>query len=294
MASARGTSAVYANPVPFRVRRDKWRGESYLLGMDRIAKPRTALVTGANRGLGLETCRQLAELGMRVLLTSRADDGRAAAEGLSERGLGAEHRMLDVVDAASIASLSGDLQRDGIFIDVLVNNAGVVMDGFDAEVARRTLDVNFFGALGVTDALLPLMTDGSSVVMVSSGMGEVSSLAPHLQKRLLDPELSRGDLVELMRSFVRDVAQNRHAEAGWPSSAYRVSKAGLNGLVRILARELGPRIRVNAVCPGWVRTRMGGAGATRSVEQGARSIMWATSENGPTGGFFRDGRPIRW
>jgi NAD(P)-dependent dehydrogenase (short-subunit alcohol dehydrogenase family) len=92
------------------------------------------------------------------------------------------------------------------------------------------------------------------------------------------------------------VERGRHSRSGWPSSAYRVSKVSLNALVRILARELGPRrIRVNAVCPGWVRTDMGGAGATRSVEKGAASIVWAAAlEDGPTGGFFRDGQPIPW
>jgi carbonyl reductase 1 len=262
--------------------------------MDRTANTRTALVTGANRGLGRETCRQLAESGMRVVLTSRTGDGRAAADLLSERGLAVEHRILDVVDSDSIASLSNDLRTDGVSIDVLVNNAGIAMDGFDAEVARRTLDVNFFGPLHVTDGLLQFIPDGGNVVMVSSGMGEVSCLAPPLQRQLLDLRLSRADLVELMSSFVRDVALGRHAEAGWPSSAYRVSKAGLNALVRILARDLGGRIRVNAVCPGWVRTRMGGASATRSLEKGAAGIVWAASESGPTGGFFRDGQPISW
>jgi NAD(P)-dependent dehydrogenase (short-subunit alcohol dehydrogenase family) len=138
--------------------------------------------------------------------------------------------------------------------------------------------------------------DGGSVVMVSSGLGEVSCLAPLLRKRFVSPGLARDELVALVRSFVRDVETGRHTEAGWPSSAYQVSKVGLNALTRVLARELAPRrVRVNAVCPGWVRTDMGGAGATRSVEDGATSIVWAAAlEDGPTGGFFRDGRPIPW
>jgi NAD(P)-dependent dehydrogenase (short-subunit alcohol dehydrogenase family) len=179
---------------------------------------------------------------------------------------------------------------------VLVDNAGVALDGFDAEVARRTIDVNFFGAMNVADALLPSVPDGGSVVMVSSGMGELSCVSRRLRHRLLDPELSRSDLAELMSSFVRDVERGQHAEAGWPSSAYRVSKVGLNTLVRILAREVASRrVRVNAVCPGWVRTDMGGAGASRSVEKGAHSIVRvAALEDGPTGGFFRDGEPIPW
>ena len=259
---------------------------------------RTALVTGANRGLGLETCRQLARRGFRVLLASRGEsDGMAAARRLAEEGLAVEHRRLDVVDPASIAALAADLRREALSLDVLVNNAGIALQGFDAEVARRTLEVNFFGAMQVTDALLPSVADGGNVVMVSSGMGELSALAPALRARVLHPSLSREELVDLMRSFVRDVERGRHAEAGWPSSAYRVSKAGLNALVRILARELAPRrIRVNAVCPGWVRTDMGGRNASRDVDEGAASIVWAAAleDGGLTGGFFRDGRSISW
>jgi len=245
---------------------------------------RVAIVTGANRGLGLEVGRQLTQRGLRVIFTSRG-----APHG------DADHRRLDVADPASVRALADALATDRIEIDVLVNNAGITMRGFDAQVARRTLEVNFFGALRVTDALLPRIRDGGTIVMVSSGMGEVSALAPRLRERVLSPSLTKDELVELVRSFVRDVEHGRHEAAGWPSSAYRVSKIALNALTRILARELAPRrIRVNAVCPGWVRTDMGGAGASRSVEVGARSIVWAASEQGPTGGFFRDGRAIDW
>jgi NAD(P)-dependent dehydrogenase (short-subunit alcohol dehydrogenase family) len=260
----------------------------------------TALVTGANRGLGLETGRQLAARGFPVLLTSRdAHAGEAAAARLAAHGAPVSHRTLDVTDAASVGRLGDELARAGTRVGVLVNNAGISMKGFDADVARGTLDVNFFGALRVTDAVLPSIPDGGNIVMVSSGMGELSAVSPALRARFLDPGLGRDGLVELMRSFVRDVERGRHAEAGWPSSAYRVSKAGLNTLARLLARELAPRrIRVNAVCPGWVRTDMGGPGASRPVDKGAASIVWAaTLADGPaspTGGFFRDGRAIEW
>jgi NAD(P)-dependent dehydrogenase (short-subunit alcohol dehydrogenase family) len=255
---------------------------------------RTALVTGASRGLGLETCRELAVAGYHVLLTSRGPSGGAAARQLATDGLPVEHRPLDVVDPASVAALAADLA--GTPIDVLVNNAGISMKGFDAEVARRTLEVNFFGALRVTEALLPLVPDGGTIVMVSSGMGELAPLGPALRERFTRPGLTRDELCGLMQSFVREVEAGRHDELGWPSSAYRVSKIGLNALVRILAPELAARhIRVNAVCPGWVRTDMGGPGASRSVEKGAASIVWAaTLEDDTTGGFFRDGRAIPW
>jgi carbonyl reductase 1 len=222
---------------------------------------------------------------------------RAAAEAAArEIGGAVETVVLDVANGESIAALVETL-RGGPAIDVLVNNAGIALDGFDAEVARETLEVNLFGAMAVSDALLPLVPDGGSIVMVSSGMGELSCVSKALREKLLDPALGREELVALMHGFVRDVATGTHAKAGWPSSAYRVSKVGLNALVRILARELaGRKIRVNAVCPGWVRTDMGGPGASRSVEEGAASIVWAAlqDERGPTGGFFRDGRAIAW
>ncbi len=261
------------------------------------ARARTVLVTGASRGLGRETCRQLAGRGYRVLLTSRGEEeGRRAATELARGGGSVEHRLLDVGDPSSIAMLAGRLRGDGVGIDVLVNNAAIALDGFDAEVARQTIAVNFTGAMNVTDALLPLVPRGGAVVMVSSGVGELSGLEPALRARFADPALTREGLVELVNRFVSDVEQGRHGAAGWPSSAYQVSKVALNALVRIVAPALSGRgILINAVCPGWVRTDMGGAQAPRSVADGAASIVWAASlTDEPTGGFFRDGRPIPW
>lgn len=258
---------------------------------------RTAVVTGANRGLGLETCRQLGSRGLRIVLTGRDEpDGRAAAERLTNDGLAVAHRRLDVTSAADIAALADGLRADGRSVDVLVNNAAVALDGFDAEVARQTLAANFFGAMMLTDGLADLIEDGGAIVMVSSSMGALSAYSRALRARLSDERVTRQDLVALANQFVDDVAGGRHQEAGWPSSAYRVSKACLNALTRILARELAPRqIRVNAVCPGWVKTRMGSSAATRTVEEGAASIVWAaTLDDSTTGGFYRDGRAIAW
>jgi carbonyl reductase 1 len=257
-----------------------------------VSDRRVAVVTGANRGIGRDIARRLAAAGLDVIATARDDatGSAAAAE------IGARFVPLDVTDIASIDALASSLKRG---LDVLVNNAGISMQGFDAGVAKGTLDVNFFGAMNVTDRLLPSMRSGGRIVMVSSGMGELSSVSEALRKRFLDPALTRAELVSLMESFVRDVAAGTHAKHGWPSSAYRVSKVGLNALTRILARELAGdprRILVNAVCPGWVRTAMGGAGAPRSIEKGSETPAWLAllPDGGPSGGFFRDQHEIAW
>lgn len=253
---------------------------------------KTALVTGANQGIGLETCRQLAERGYDVILTSRdVPAGEAAA-----KKLGVAYHRLDVTSATDIAALAADLEKQHRTIDVLVNNAGISMDGFNDRVVKGTLAVNFFGALNVTEALLPVIADGGTIVLVSSGMGELHAYSPAIRARFSDQHLTRDALVALVDEFIADVAAGRHEKNGWPTSAYRVSKAALNALARVLARDLAFRnIRVNAVCPGWVRTRMGGRSASRPVEKGAASVLWAaTLSDATTGGFYRDGRPAQW
>ncbi len=257
------------------------------------ASGKTALVTGGNRGLGLETCRQLHHLGYAVILTGRNHADAAAAA----KAIGVEFEPLDVTDRGSIATLAGSLKAQARRVDVLVNNAAVALDGFDAAVARATIDANVYGPLHVTKALLPAIPDGGTVVMVSSGVGELSGLSGPIRRELTSQNLTIEKLTALMESFVEAVRDGTYRDAGWPNSAYRVSKAGLNALTRLLAAELAPRrIKVDAVCPGWVRTRMGGQSATRGIVEGAQSILWAATlpEDGPTGGFFRDGRKIAW
>src|SRR5262245_51282121 len=199
----------------------------YAVAMSTAA--RTALVTGANRGLGQETARQLAGQGLRVVVTARDPAGaRAAADTLAAakpRGsVTALAVPLDVGDPANIAAAADHLRAAGATIDVLVNNAGISMHGFNAEVARRTIDVNFLGALRVTEALLPMVSAGGTIVMVSSGMGELAGVDEGLRARFTDPALTRDALVALAEEFVADVAAGRHGERGWPSSGYRVSK----------------------------------------------------------------------
>lgn len=243
-------------------------------------KEKTALVTGANRGIGLTIADGLEKKGVHVLRASRD---------------GSHGPVLDVTKAADIERVA----REAPPLDILVNNAGISMDAFDADVARKTLDANFYGAMHLTDALLPKLRSGGRIVMVSSGLGSISAVSKDLARRLLSPALSREELVAIVESFVEGVATGTHAARGFPSSAYRVSKIAMNAFVRILARELegDPRaILVNAYDPGWVRSRMGGAGAPRSLADGARTgIFLALAPDGsPTGQLFRDDQPAPW
>jgi carbonyl reductase 1 len=243
---------------------------------------RLAVVTGANRGIGQEIATQLTAARVRVVATAREP--------------GAGDFTLDVTRRDHIIALAERL-KDGF--DILVNNAGVSLAGSTAEIAQRTLDVNFFGAMNTTDSLLPRMRRGGRIVMVSSGLGELAQVGPKLRERFENAALDRKALIELMESFVRDVAGGVHRKNGWPSTAYSASKVGLNALTRVLARELasdGRDILVNAADPGWVRTRMGGQGAPRSRRGGARTPVWLAllPDGGPNGGFFRDEHAIPW
>jgi carbonyl reductase 1 len=251
------------------------------------AKPH-AVVSGGNRGLGHETCRQLAERGYRVTLTAR--DLEAARAAAAE--LGTEAAQLDVTDPASIAAFAA---ADDGPIDLLINNAAVALDGFDAEIVRRTLDTNVRGPMRLCDAVRDRLSDGAQVVMVSSGMGELAIFSDDLRARFSDPELTVDELDKILDEFVAAVERGDHAQRGWPTSAYSVSKAALGALTRIYARDY-PKQRWNAVCPGWVRTDMGGRLASRSVAEGAASIIATAilSVDGPTGVFMRDGVEIDW
>jgi len=263
-----------------------------------MASGKVAVVTGASRGLGLGVCRHLGLAGFRVVAGCRdAGATERVARELAGDGIDAEGVVLDV-ERDEHARLLGARLGPGS-VDVLVNNAGISMRGFDAHVAERTTDVNYRGAVRVSGALWACLRGGARVVMVSSGMGELSAFSTALRERFLSPSLDEASLDALVREFVRDVAEGRHAERGWPSSGYRVSKAAMNAYARVLAARPDAKARailVNAVCPGWVRTDMGGAGAPRSIDEGVQGVAWAAllRPGGPSGGFFRDGRAIPW
>jgi len=227
---------------------------------------RVALVSGGNRGIGLEIVRQLAERGLTVVLGSRdGEQGRAAAAGLSG---GVVVRQLDVADPESVDRLSHSVEEEFGRLDVLVNNAGITNDegqrGVDADLerVREALETNLLGAWRLCEAAIPFMQriGYGRIVNISTGMAALEDM-------------------------------------GGGSPGYRVSKTGLNALTRILASELrGSGILVNSVCPGWVQTDMGGSRAPRPVEEGAEGAVWAATlpNTGPTGGFFRDQRPVPW
>jgi NAD(P)-dependent dehydrogenase (short-subunit alcohol dehydrogenase family) len=277
---------VRDGPLPCVRARDALRGRATGTTVFAMARERIAVVTGANRGIGQEIARELESRGLQVLRGTREP---AAGDGSVK---------LDVTSPGDIAALARSVGATG-GVDVLVNNAGASFDGFDAKVAARTLAVNFFGAMNLTDALLPTMREGGRVVMVSSGLGRLSCLGPALRARFDAPALDRAGLLELMNAFTRDVADGTFDRHGWPASAYSVSKVGMNALVRVLARELAGdprRILVNSADPGWVKTRMGGRSAPRTVEHGARTPVYLAllPDGGPTGGFFNDERRTPW
>lgn len=256
---------------------------------------KVALVTGANRGIGREICRQLGERGYHVILTARdGAQGVAAA-----RELAAEFYPLDVTDQDSVDRLAASLARRGLGLDALVHSAGVMFRHFDLEVARTTLAVNYFGVLRVTEALLPHLRPHARVVILSSGLGDRSALAPPLRARFADGALDRAGLTRMMQAFVDGVAAGDHEAEGWPSYAYAVSKIGATMLAQVLARELAddPRaLRFNALCPGWVKTAMGGEGAELEVDEGADTAVWLATQapDDLSGGFFRERAPATW
>jgi NAD(P)-dependent dehydrogenase (short-subunit alcohol dehydrogenase family) len=227
---------------------------------------RTALVTGGNRGIGLEVCAQLAQRGLTVLLGSRdPKNGERAARELKKEKLIVYPITLDVADPVSIDRALAFLSRERVEIDVLVNNAGVYPPGnvlkSTEDAFRETMEVHYYGPLRLCRALVPGMQKRGygRIVNVSSGSG------------------SFGEGLE-------------------GPAAYCSSKAAMNAFTVKLAQCAGRHIKVNTLCPGWVRTRMGGPTATRGVKKAAETIVWLATlpDDGPTGGYFRDKKTIPW
>jgi NAD(P)-dependent dehydrogenase (short-subunit alcohol dehydrogenase family) len=230
---------------------------------------RVAIVTGANRGLGFETCRQLAQQGYQVILTSRDKrKGEQAVKEIAKSGLLVLYHPLDVQSETSVTQLRDFVLRDIGRLDVLVNNAAVLLDesrgvlGTKIEIFRNTMDTNLFGPLRMCQAFVPIMLehDYGRVVNVSSDAGQLARMTDY-------------------------------------APAYAISKTALSALtVHVANAARGMDILVNAVHPGWVRTDMGGRHAPRSVEDGADTIVWLATlpAGGPTGKFFCDRTLFDW
>ncbi len=229
-----------------------------------------ALVTGANKGIGFEIIQQLASSGFQVFLTARdRQRGEEACRNLQRDGFSVEFLQLDVTDEDSIAQLAKELASRIDHLDVLVNNAGIILDAandsvlqVDPKVIVQTLETNTFGPLRLTQKLVPLLEKSSSgkVINISSGGGQLTDM---------------GD---------------------W-APAYSLSKTALNAVTGMMAAALKDKnISVNSVCPGWVRTDMGGSSAPRSVQQGADTVTWLATEapSDLTGKFLRDRKVIPW
>lgn len=249
---------------------------------------KTALVTGGNRGIGQQVAAVLARDGWDVLVGAR-DRGRGtAAVARLRKATGGRLKpvVLDVTSDASVAALAQQLRDGAIKLDALVNNAGIHVTARDHAGVALTIETNVLGPLRVTLGLAPLLRDGATVTNVTSDLGALSHLDATHRRLLAAPGLTREQLVAALHAFVDGGGE------GWGTAAYGVSKAALNALTRILARELAPRqIRVNATTPGWVRTELGGRQAPRSVETGAASVLFGVTATA-TGGVFLDGRRI--
>ncbi|KAL6056544.1 NADH-cytochrome b5 reductase [Balamuthia mandrillaris] len=267
---------------------------------------KVALVTGANKGIGLATVAQLAKLepSTLVLLGSRDPErGQEAVRGLQEKEnlQNVQALRIDLDDEAVIKEAAESVRKEFGGLDVLINNAGMAYkgDAFNEEVARTTINTNFFGTLNVCDAFLPLIRPYGRVVNVSSRAGSLKRLQnDKLREKFTDETLTISQLCELMNKFVEDVKNERCEEEGWPRNTYGVSKAGVSALTRVLARqEKREDILINACCPGWCRTDMAGPSATRSAEQGAEVAVWLATrpkEETRTGMFFADNEPIEF
>ncbi|MFZ0547168.1 MAG: SDR family oxidoreductase [Candidatus Promineifilaceae bacterium] len=230
---------------------------------------RLAVVTGGNRGIGLEVCRELARRDIRVILTARSNSkGQETAEQLTAEGLDVSFLQLDVTDQNSVRRLVKTLADQYGRLDILVNNAGIFIDRgmavteVDLVLIRQTMETNFYGPLRLCQMLVPLMARNNygRIVNLSSTQGSLHHM-------------------------------------GGTALGYKTSKTAINVLTKVLAVEVHSRnILVNSVDPGWVKTDMGGSHASRSLEQGAETVVWLATlpDDGPSGGFFRDKRPYDW
>ncbi|KAJ9171346.1 hypothetical protein P3X46_014730 [Hevea brasiliensis] len=283
------------------------------------ANKRYAVVTGANKGIGFEICRQLASNGIVVVLTARDEKrGLEAFQKLKDSGFSdlLVFHQLDVADAASIATLANFIKTQFGKLDILVNNAGVGgievdVDALKAESskgsginwgkvstqtyesAEECLTINYYGAKRMTEALIPLLqlSDSPRIVNVSSSMGKLKNVTNEWTKEVFvaADNLSEERIDEVLSKYLKDYKEGSLESKGWPAfmSAYKLSKAAMNAYTRILAKKL-PTFRINCVCPGFVKTDINLNMGILSVEEGAESParLALLPNDGPSGCFF--------
>uniref|UniRef100_G1LFP4 Carbonyl reductase (NADPH) n=1 Tax=Ailuropoda melanoleuca TaxID=9646 RepID=G1LFP4_AILME len=276
--------------------------------------PRVALVTGANKGIGLAIVQQLCrQFSGDVVLTAQDEaEGQAAVKQLQAEGLSPRFHWLDIDDLQSIRVLREFLRKEYGGLDVLVNNAGIALKHGDPTPlhiqAEVTMKTNFFGTRAVCTELLPLMKPQGRVVNVSSIMSfaALKSCSPELQQKFLNETITEEELGVLMKKFVDDIKNGVHKEEGWPDIklvTYAVSKMGVTVLSRIHARNLseqrrGDKILLNACCPGWVRTDMGGPKGIKSPEEAAEDPVYLallpSDAERPHGDFLMEKKVEQW
>jgi len=260
-----------------------------------MTAPAVCIVTGANKGIGLAVVRAMCSLpgNTMVYLTSRdRERGEQAVTTLRTEGLEPKYYQLDITDDDSVEALHDFIKEKHGGIDVLINNAGIAYTNDSkapfAEQANVTVEANFFGTRRVCAVLFPLLRKGARVVNVTSNCGHLSKIsgaepaAGVLRARLASKELMEEDLVEMMAEFVKLAGDNKHVESGWPNSAYKVSKVGVSALSivqqRVMDEERGEEdIAINHAHPGFVDTDMSSHKGHRSVEEGAKSIVFAAT-----------------
>ncbi|KAL9231557.1 hypothetical protein vseg_006774 [Gypsophila vaccaria] len=275
-----------------------------------------AVVTGGNRGIGFEICRQLAGHGMTVVLTSRdVNVGIEAAKVLQEVGLNVEFHQLDIVDPDSIKEFSDWLKDTYGGLDILVNNAGInfnVGSENSVEHAEQVINTNYYGTKQVIEAMIPLMkpsTSGARIVNVSSRHGRLNGKKNKISDEALREQLADEDTLteelidETLKRFLEQVKDGTWTSGGWPPTYtdYSMSKLAINCYTRYLAKELGDRpeggkISINCFCPGSVKTAMTGWAGNISVEDGADTAVWLALLPGQlaTGKFFAERREINF
>ena len=247
-------------------------------------------VTGAGRGMGLETVQRLLDFGFYLLAAARNLDTLLS---LKERyGKNLELVQLDLFDRGQIEQAGARLRKlseEGAPLDVLIHNAGVYPGGkFPEHDVGRLMTVNFFAPLQLTRLALPAMAKGGRVLNISSGLGRLSSFSPQAARALLEP-LSIEEVETLARRYVKEGAMQ-----GWPSDPYSVSKALLNALTRAFSTTYKDQTFVS-IDPGWVRTDMGGEGAPNSLEQGVETTIWAaTTEVLESNHFYHHRERVSW